>query len=456
MKKILFWLLSAFICVSLITLQLNAQSLGSKTKTNNQQKLTKYLKTKNGIKVLYRKSKSSPIFRIAVNYKKGTKDYIGKDDIGFSTMMSLMPYSTKSKTKEQIDKIKEKYSLYIGCGGSLEYSQCGLTTTDDHWKQGIELLTEVMLTPAFDKKGFETNVARTKSALEATPQDPESYVNSVLNKVYYGKNHPYASDYKESLFHLKSLKISDLKKLHSVLNSSNNIFITVVSSVPEKEVMNLINQKLGHLRSFPSIPKKVTQPEFQPKNSYAFEHRDIPTAYIKFKFNLPLHTSKETPAIKLMLRVMSKILTEEVRNKRSLSYSVYSYAITNSIGIGVMGVSTSKPKETLEVMQNVVDTMKNKKLTQTQLGEYKPVFKTYFYKSLESQGAFESSLTKEIFYSGKVDSFYNFTDSINKITPEDIQNVAKKYLKNFRIGTIFHKDKFKESWAKNFINHFKK
>ena len=232
------------------------------------------------------------------------------------------------------------------------------------------------------------------------------------------------------------------------------MFITVVSSLPAKKVLKKIDALFGKIKDFPIITKKVAEPVFDPKKTTAFEHRDIPTAYIRFKFNMPNYTSSEKTKIKLMLSVLSEELTNEIRNKRSLSYSVHSYSIENSIGVGVISISTSKPKEAIKVIQMVVDNIKKKKLTNSELAEYKPVFKTYFYKRLESQSAFESSLSREFYYHNSTKPFYEFPELINTITPDDIHMVANKYLKNMRIGAIFHKDKFKQKWTKDFVRHF--
>ncbi len=440
--------------ITLIVFSLFGFAASLSANVDKQMKLTQNLKTKNGIRVLYRSSNSSPIFRLSINFEKGLKDLKPKDRVAYTMMMSLMPYSTKSKSKEETDKIKEKYSLAIGCGSGLELASCGLTSTDDNWEKGLDLLADILINPEFNQKGFETRRARAKSRLEATPQDPSSYSNDVLNKIYYGPGHPYYSDYKEDLFHLKSLKTSDLRKLHSVLKSSNKMFITVVSSLPAKTVMKKLDSLFGKIQKFPSISKKVVEPVFNPKNTVAFEHRDIPTAYIRFKFNLPDYTSADKTKIKLMLKVLSEELMNEVRNKRSLSYSVHSYGIENSIGVGVISVSTSKPEETIKVIQMVVDSIKNKKLSKSVLDEYKPVFKTRFYQRLESQGAFESSLSREYFYFKSTKPFYEFPDKINQITPDDIHQVANKYLKNMRVAAIFHKDKFKKKWTLDFVRHF--
>ena len=41
---------------------------------------------------------------------------------------------------------------------------------------------------------------------------------------------------------------------------------------------------------------------------------------------------------------------------------------------------------------------------------------------------------------------YDLPRKLDAVTPADIQRVAKEILKNFRVGIVYDKDKFKSEW----------
>ena len=108
------------------------------------------------------------------------------------------------------------------------------------------------------------------------------------------------------------------------------------------------------------IGTAVVPPVFEEAKSYAFHDRTLPTAFIRVKFNSPSVTDKDATATRFMYEILSEELGELIRTKRSLSYAVGAYVIQYTAGIGVISASTSKPKETLEAMHEVIAQLKSK------------------------------------------------------------------------------------------------
>src|SRR5690606_14571084 len=107
----------------------------------------------------------------------------------------------------------------------------------------------------------------------------------------------------------------------------------------------------------PTVIKRenVPEPSFQKGAPVGFHDLSIPTAYIRIKFNSKSVTDREAVATNLMIKILDEELSEEIRTKRSLSYSVYSYALQFDMGLGVIGASTSKPEETLAAIGEVIE-----------------------------------------------------------------------------------------------------
>jgi predicted Zn-dependent peptidase len=166
------------------------------------------------------------------------------------------------------------------------------------------------------------------------------------------------------------------------------------------------------------------------------------------KFNAPSITAKDAAAADLMFEILSERLQEEVRTKRSLSYAVYAGTIQYNQGIGMISVSTSKPKETIDAITAVVKNFKEKGVTAEELSEQRNVFTTSYFLTLESQNSLASALASFQNYFGNAKKLYDLPDQLAGVTPADVSRVAKEWLKNFRVGVVYDKDKFDAKWLR--------
>ena len=222
--------------------------------------------------------------------------------------------------------------------------------------------------------------------------------------------------------------------------------LTIVGPLQKKDIHTVSANSFAKINKRKVAKIILPVPTYDPKNNFAFEHRDIPTAYLRFKFNAPPAKDPDFAALRLLFHILSKELGEEVRTKRSLSYAIYAFTAQFTIGYGSIGAWTSKPKETLAAIKEVLQKLKDRELTKQALTEYKTVFATNYFLDLETNGSLASSLSESQFYHDGYEEFYNYPRKIDAVTPKDIKRLANSVLKNFRLGVIYHKDKFKREW----------
>jgi predicted Zn-dependent peptidase len=132
---------------------------------------------------------------------------------------------------------------------------------------------------------------------------------------------------------------------------------------------------------------------------------------------------------------------------------VHSYTIQFSTGIGVISASTSKPKETLAAIQKVVEKLKTTRLSKSELDNHKRIYTTTYYLTQEEHSTLAEALSQSEMWFGSTDPLYEMPLELEKVTPTDIQNLAKKLLVNFRIGVVYGKQKFDNKWAQELVTY---
>lgn len=417
-----------------------------------QKKLTSVHKLKNGIPVYVRTIPDSDILSVVISYNFGLKDLpVGRKVLNdwYWTAKSM---ATKTYPKEEMFSLKEKYGLGVGCAGGIEFSTCALDAIDDYWEKGLDLLASVVKEPAFTDEDVKLTKDRVTSKLKNTPTDPGIYSNEIINDIFYPAGHPYRLNHDEALKELESMKKDDLIKLQTAITGANALKIVVVTSMPADKVVKDLNKAFGSMGKVKLAPVKVTAPKYNAKRTYNFHDRELPTAYIRIKFNAPGATDKDQVGAKLLFEIFSEELGEEVRTKRSLSYSVGSVLLPYNAGIGIIAASTSKPKETLTAIHDVIEAIKKRKYTDEELREYKNVFATSYFLTQETHDSLSGAIAGSLDYYGTFDALYDMPTKLDQITSADIQRLANRYLKDFRVAVIFGRKEFDDKWATDFVS----
>jgi zinc protease len=432
-----------------------AVELVTDAQIKEQKALTRIEKLSNGIPVIFRTEANSDILQVMVTFKGGIRSLpVGSKSLA-QLLFEVMPVASKSYSKDKVFSLTEKYALQLGCAGGIEVANCELGTLSEYWPEALPLFKDLILNPALNADDVKLEADRSVIDLQSNLEDPGRYSNEVVNGVFYDAAHPYRQPLQDALNELPKITPAQLKEYHAKILNASMMHITVVGSYPNDKMLKDLNDAFGKIPSANVELTPVAPPKFDAQNAIAFEHREIPTAYIKMKFNgLPANDPDEV-ASNLMIKIFDEELSEEVRTKRSLSYAVYSFMIQYTEGIGVISASTSKPKETIEAIGDVIKKIKSTKLNPKILEEHKTVYATNYYLTQETHAALTGALAGIYVFKQDVNPLYDMPRLLEKITADDIQRLAKRLLTNLRIGVVYNKDKFKQEWAQVLVEKTK-
>jgi predicted Zn-dependent peptidase len=374
------------------------------------------------------------------------------DKVGSDFLFYIMSDAAKDWSKEKILKTLEKYSAAIACQIGIESSSCKMRAINSFWQEILPVFAAVITEPSLNSDDLKLAQSSIEASLKSRLEDPSFYTNELTNHIFYGANHPYFLSIEEQRKFIPQINQDQLRSIHQKIITESIDSVIVVTSLSESEIIGpfekvFSNLKVGSKESSP-VPAIENSNE---KNSFKFSHRDIPTAYIQIKMPMPGVEDPDFQAANLMTKIFDDELGLEIRTKRSLSYSIYSYMLNYSRGIGMIGASTSNPKETLEAISRVIQQIQNKIYSEKDLREFKNSYTTSYFLKLEDHASLATGLSRYWHYYRNVDSFYDSPMQISQVTAKDIQRVAQKYLKDFKLGVVYHEKKFKKDWAEKFL-----
>jgi len=429
----------------------SATTLVSEETISQQKKLTKMFRLHNHIPVIYRQVPGSDILNIQVTFKTGMRDLKpGAKNVN-QLLFDVMPLAASDFPKEKVYRLTEKYALGLDCSGGVEVSSCSLNTINDYWEQGVELFAAIIKSPSLTDDDIGIKREQLLADIKGQAQDPGALANDVVNRIFYPSDHPYFQPFAASISEIPKISRGQLTDLHKQILNSQVMVISVATSLDADALVKSLNKYFSSIPNADLKRDPVPAPLFKKEWTVNFEEQKIPSAYIQMKFNAKSAADKDVVAAKLLFNLLDEELGDEVRTKRSLSYSVYSYTIQYDAGIGVIGASTSKPKETLEAISDVIKRLKTRDYSRKELEEYKTTYATNYYLTQEEHASLSSALANSYIYYGTTDVLYEFPAKLDKVTPRDIKNLANELLNNFRVGVVYDRKKFEDSWAKELV-----
>ena len=444
----MFQLIISCIVLSLLPRPTFASSLVSKESVDRQRALTVVGSLKNGIPFVQRELPGNDIIHVEVSFNRGSADLPPEKKALAAVTLDVMTASTKGFSKEKIFALTEKHSIGLECSGGIEQSHCQVETISSNFDKAMDLLTAVIKDPLFEAEDIELTRQRRTAEFQQDAQNPEQHVNSLVNTLYYPEGHPYRLMPEDAIKQIAAFNRDDLVTFHkSLLNAA---VMQIVYVGPKMSAV----QKSRLDKEFSGLPKKdiparaIPTPPYNKKaNHIVFEHRDIPTAYIRAKFNAPGVRDSDAAIATVLFEILGERLHEEVRTKRSLSYAVGAVTVQYTNGIGIVMASTSKPQETIVTMADVLRDIKEKPISDEQLAEYKNVFATHYYLTLESHDQLASALSTNLTYFGDARKLYDLPAKLSLVTSADIQRVARDLLQKMNVAVIYDKDKFQTEWT---------
>ncbi|WP_199623307.1 M16 family metallopeptidase [Paenibacillus alkalitolerans] len=329
---------------------------------------------------------------------------------------------------------KDIADVFDGIGGNVnaftskEYTCYYAKVLDEHVPIAVDVLADMFLRSqlAENELSKEKNVIIEEiSMYEDTPDD---LVHDMIAKAAYG-GHPLGFPILGSESNLLPMKPDDLRKYIGSHYGTESIVLSAAGNIGDS-LLDLFEKHFGSYGSRDSSAY-VQAPEFLGLHEF---HRKK-TEQNHICISLPgcsLEDSLLYPMILLNNTIgggMSSRLFQEIREKRGLAYSVYSYH-TSHIDSGIFTVyAGTAPKQTAEVLEvtfDLLNDIRGKGITEEELRKGKEQLKGSLILGLESTSSRMTRNGKNELMLGRHYSLDELIEKIENVTMEDVKILADR------------------------------
>jgi len=390
----------------------------------------------NGMVLLVKENHALPVVMVNIIIKAGAV-MEPPEKAGLAHLTAgLLTKGAGSMSATDISEAIDFIGGSLGFGGGDDYASGSLTILKKDEDTGFSLLATTLLKPKFDQDEIDRLKKSVKAGIIRGEQDPGTVAEKAFSKAVYGEKHPYGIPTEGTLETLDNISREDIASFYERYYAPNNTIMAVVGDITADEAKALIAKHLSTWQK-----KEVAEPTFPPlpapKGVETIKiDRDITQANI-----LMGHAGvrREDPDY-YKLYVMNYILggggfvsrlLDKIRDDMGLAYDVHSYFYPSKYGGGFqVGMSTknASAKQAVDEALRIMEGMRNQPVTDKELQGAKDYITGSFPMKTDTNAKIAGLLTQVEYYNLGLDYFDMYESEINKVTKEDIQKAAQKYL----------------------------
>lgn len=397
-------------------------------------------KLPNGIRLITVPVTSSESATLTVWVNTGSRYETNKLS-GISHFLEHMVFKggKKRTTAKEIAEAVDAIGGEFNAGTSKEWTNFYIKARAANMDVAYDVLADMVLTPMLRQEDIDREKGVIVEEIGMYEDTPLWKIGDLFENVAFD-GHQLGRDIigtKETVTSFKTKDFDNYRKEHY---SPENIVITVAGGIDEKEILGLTKKYFGGLNSQKTKNSK-TQYKFKtkqkgPKVLLSSKKKD--QAHFILGFRTSEMNSSTRFAESLLSTIlgggMSSRLFTEIREKRGLAYSVRgdrdSYTDTGNITV-YAGVDPKKIEEAIKVTLEQCYGLSSLQfpISKEELQKAKEYTKGHIALSLEDSKSIDAFFGVKELLLGKTETPEEVFKALDKVTIDDIVEVAKKYFK---------------------------
>ena len=398
--------------------------------------------TSNGSAVYFVENHDLPIIDISTSFYAGSaRDDVNKPGVAAITR-HLMTLGAAGLSEERISQQFADIGAQLGGGIDDDKSSLNLRTLSSALERdkALSLYMKILQKPDFPENVLAREKSRVIAGLKEAATQPETIGDKAFSKALFG-SHPYGLDTEPE--DVEKIDRYDVEKFYRLHYGAQGAVIALIGDMSLAEAEQIANQISMDL-------PKTNQPEPLPKVAYPNAPLEERIAHPATQAHILIGYTgmKRGDADYYSLYVGNYILggggfvsrlTEEVREKRGLVYSVYSYFMPMAeLGPFQIGLQTKRDQAdaALTLVRETLDKFIKDGVTEAELKAAKQNIMGGFPMRIDSNGKILDYLSMIGFYHLPLTYLDDFNQNISKVTTAQIKDAFSRRINPNNMVTV--------------------
>lgn len=390
----------------------------------------------NGIRVITEEIPHVHSVSVGIWVKTGSRDETEEEN-GISHFIEHMLFKgTKRRSAQQIAKEIDSVGGILNAFTGKEFSSFYAKVLAQHLPVALDLLFDLFLNSRFAEEEIERERRVIFQEISMVEDTPDEYIHDLFNQSFW----PRHSLGRPILGSIQTISRMDQKGLLAFFDKhyvGQMPLLVAAGNLKHDELLRSIGKVLGGLR--PQGSKKNGPPP-RPQAHLLVKNKKLEQVHILVGTRGFSARHPKRYALSVLNAVlgggMSSRLFQEVREKRGLAYSVYSF-VSTFLDSGMLGIYVGTGEKTvarvLRVIRNEMEKMGETLIRPKEIKAAKEQLKGNLLLSLENTDSRVSRLAKSEMYFGRIIPIQEIIEGIDQVTADEVRTLAEQI---FRPGAL--------------------
>lgn len=391
----------------------------------------------NGMVVYIAEDRMLPVFDLTITLRAGAAfDAPDKIGVAWLTGEQMRDGGTQDLTPEELDEKVEFLAARLFSNIGDTSGAAGVSCLSKDIDAGLELLGGMLRYPRFDETRLRLAKERRLQNVKRRNDSTDAIERSEWGFLMYGEDH-FTNRY-ETTESLGNITRDDLMNFHRKYVHPGNMIIAVAGDFDRKAILDKLEKLFAGWPAGESAPKKFEAADYKPKPGvYVVNKPDVNQGRVSVGHIGVMRGSPDEFALQVMNGILgasgfrSRIVAR-VRSDEGLAYNSGS-----RFGQGVwypgdfrawfQSKSNSCAYATGIVLEEI-KRLRDEKVTQQDVDDTVNFYVESFPQRFQSKMSILSTYADDE-YTGRDPIYWQtYMENLKKVTPDDVQRVAQKYL----------------------------
>ena len=390
----------------------------------------------NGLKVILLENHKAPLITFQVWYRVGSRNE-AYEKTGLSHVLEHMMFKGTEKTgPEQFSRIIQENGGNDNAFTSHDYTAYFENLSADRVQVAIDLEADRMQNLVLREEDFRTEqmVVMEERRLRTDDNPQAVLIEQIMATAF--QIHPYRWPIIGWMEDIGRLKLGDLKAYYQTYYNPINAFLVVVGDFKKEELLARIEKAFGSYSKGAAPSQEKDKEPFQMGERKIFVKKEAQLPTILMAYHVPNLREPDSYVLEVIATILSggkssRLYQSLVREKRLvLSADADHSLVSRDPDLFTLSADVLPGKEVSEVEKGFdqeIERLQREPVGEQELIKVKNQLEASFIFGQDSIFNQAMLLARhEIVTSWK--AIDDYLPSIRKVTPEDIQRVAKKYL----------------------------
>src|SRR5262245_48094131 len=396
----------------------------------------------NGLQVVAVLHHEQPVVNMRLLIRAGASSD-PKDKLGLAHMAaSLLDQGTKTKSASELNDEIDFIGGAMGAGAGTDLTFVNIVVMKDSFEKGMRMLSDISRQPGFAPAEIDRQKQQTLSGLRVSLEDPEYVANSVFDRLVYGF-HPYGLPESGTPDTVSSITRDDLIAFHQKNFLPNNAILAIVGDVTADEAFTTAKKVFGDWEKRDLPTQTFIDPPDPTRRVVVVNKPDAVQTEVRVGHLGIARKHPDYMAVNLAIRILggegSNRLHQVLRTQRGLTYGAQANMDTLKETGDFEAETNTRSDATGEVLRLIVDEfwrIQRERVSEYELADAKAYLTGSFPLTIETPEAIAMQVVNVLFYGLPLDQLQTFRERVNAVTVDDIQRVARAYLRPDRLSVV--------------------